>query len=296
MAALCWTVASLLWRRLPTSLSAAQLNLLKTGLAMLLQLPLALLVPGLPPLLPALLLAASGVIGITVGDSLFLAALRRLGTRRTLTLDAGGPAFTTLAGMTLLGETPGALQLVGVALISLAVLLVALRSADAPGSQAMVAHPDGAAPRLGLLLALGALACGSLGALLARAALLDGAVHPLQAAWLRLTAASLALLPWLPGLPAPGRRPRLPIRRWPLLLLATLLGTSAGISLQQTALAGLPGGLAVALLSTAPVMALPLAWWLEADRPGWRGVLAALSALAGVALVVLSRASGAPGG
>jgi DME family drug/metabolite transporter len=56
--------------------------------------------------------------------------------------------------------------------------------------------------------------------------------------------------------------------------------------LQQVALAGLSGGLAVALMSTAPVMALPLAWWLEGDRPGWRGLFAASAALAGVSLVV----------
>lgn len=76
------------------------------------------------------------------------------------------------------------------------------------------------------------------------------------------------------------------MRRWPLLLLATLLGTSAGIVLQQAALAGLSGGLAVALMSTAPVMALPLAWGLEGDRPGWRGLWAALASLVGVSLVV----------
>jgi drug/metabolite transporter (DMT)-like permease len=79
--------------------------------------------------------------------------------------------------------------------------------------------------------------------------------------------------------------PRPAGRRWPWLLLATLLGTSVGIQLQQVALAGLPGGLAVALLSTAPVMAVPLAP-LEGDRPGLIGVLAALAALVGVMLVV----------
>ena len=55
--------------------------------------------------------------------------------------------------------------------------------------------------------------------------------------------------------------------------------------LQQTALAGLPGGLAVALLSTAPLMALPLAR-MEGDSPGWVGVAAALAGLLGVSLVV----------
>jgi len=300
-AALCWTLASLLWRRLPTSLSAARLNLLKNLLALAMLVPLLLAYPQAwpPSPRPLLLLAASGVVGIALGDSLFFAALRRLGTRRTLTIDAGGAAVTTLAGVALLQERPGLQQGLGVGLISLAVLLVARRAPvsedPAAGNPTADHQAAGAAGSLGggVLLALGALACGSLGALLARAALLEGAVSPLQATALRLAAACLALLPLLPGLPRPGSRPRLPQRRWPRLLLATLLGTTAGIGLQQTALAGLPGGLAVALLSTAPVMAVPLAWWIEGDRPGWRGVVAALAALVGVALVVVSPAAGA---
>ena len=41
-AALCWTLASSLWRRLPTSLGPGQLNLLKHLVALALQLPLLL--------------------------------------------------------------------------------------------------------------------------------------------------------------------------------------------------------------------------------------------------------------
>jgi drug/metabolite transporter, DME family len=143
-----------------------------------------------------------------------------------------------------------------------------------------------AAQRLGVLLALGALLCGSGGALLARAALRAGELDPLQSAVLRLAAASLVLLPLLRGVPASPPRPRPAQRRWPLWLAATLLGTSAGIALQQTALQQLPGALAVALMATAPVMALPLAP-LEGDRPGVVGVLAALLALGGVSCVVV---------
>jgi DME family drug/metabolite transporter len=272
-------VASLLWRRLPTSLGAGQLNLLKNLLAVGLQLPLVLAGPWQASPRSLALLALSGIVGIALGDGLFFAALRRLGTRRTLTLDAGGPAVTALAGMALLGEVPGPAQWLGLALISLAVLLVVRRGCE--GSAAL----PGERPGIGVLLALGALVCGSAGALLSRAALTDGGPTPLQAATVRLAAASLVLLPLLPGLIAPRRSPRPARPRWPLLLTATLLGTSAGIVLQQTALAGLPGGLAVALLATAPVMALPLAR-LDGDRPGILGVIAALVALAGVSLVV----------
>ena len=283
-AALCWTLASSLWHRLPTSLSAVQLNLLKNLLALVLLAPALVLQPWRVGWEPLLLLAASGVLGIALGDSLYFAALRRLGTRRCLTLDAGGPAVTAVAGFLWLAEWPSPLQWLGVGLISLAVLLVA-RQKPERSPAAGLAVPA-AAQRLGVLLALGALLCGSGGALLARAALRAGELDPLQSAVLRLAAASLVLLPLLRGVPASPPRPRPAQRRWPLWLAATLLGTSAGIALQQTALQHLPGALAVALMATAPVMALPLAP-LEGDRPGVVGVLAALLALGGVSCVVV---------
>ena len=282
-AALCWTLSSALWRRLPTSLSAAQLNLLKNLLALLMLAPLLALQPWRAGPTPLALLAASGVLGIALGDSLYFAALRRLGTRRSLTLDAGGPAVTAVAGFLWLAEWPSPVQWLGVGLISLAVLLVARQKGEQGEAAGLLSAP--AAQRLGVALALGALLCGTGGAVLARAALREGGLDPLQAAGLRLAAASLVLLPLLRGLPSAPPRPRPAGRRWPLWLAATLLGTSAGIVLQQMALQQLPGALAVALLATAPVMALPLAP-LEGDRPGATGVLAALLALAGVSCVV----------
>ncbi|MCP9882902.1 EamA family transporter [Cyanobium sp. Alchichica 3B3-8F6] len=282
-AALCWTLASGLWRRLPTSLGPAELNLLKNLIALALQLPLLLGSAQALPLGPTGLLLLSGVLGIALGDSFYFAALRRLGTRRTLTFDAGGPAVTAAAGCLLLAEWPGPRQWLGIALISLAVVVVARQRPMAEAGGGLEAHQ-----RLGVVLALAALLCGGAGALLARAALRTSGLDPWHAATLRLLAATLVLLPLLGRLMTHLRRPRPrpPGRRWLLVLAATLLGTSAGIGLQQLALARLPGGLAVALLATAPVMAVPLAP-LEGDRPGAPGVLAALLAVLGVVLVAL---------
>jgi drug/metabolite transporter (DMT)-like permease len=277
-AALCWTLASSLWRALPTSLSAGQLNLLKNLLAAALLWPLVWGRPWAMAPQQVLLLGLSGVVGIAMGDSLYFAALRRLGTRRTLTLDAGGPAVTAMAGMVWLSERPTGLDWLGLVLITSALLLVATRQTG-PGESARRQWQ-------GVVMALGALLCGSSGALLSRAALRDFSVDPLQSALMRLLAATVVLLPLLMTLPRGGLGPKPAHWRWPLALLATLLGTTAGIALQQTALQRLPGGLAVALLATAPVMALPLAA-LEGDRPGWRGWCAALLALAGVSCVVL---------
>lgn len=285
-AALCWTLASGLWRRLPTSLGAAELNLLKNLLA------LGLLAPpliwsfhqpagglALPPQALAVMLV-SGALGIAAGDSCYFAALRRIGTRRALTIDAGGPAVTAAAGALWLAELPRLSQWLGIGLISLAVLLVALQR-PAGGCQ----------PRqqlVGVLCALAAVGCGVAGALLARSVLRGELLSPLLAAGLRLVGGSLALLPLLPPLARKlvrSPRPHPAQRRWLLVLAATLLGTSCGIALQQLALSRLPAGLAVALLATAPVLALPLGRW-EGDRPGLVGGAAAALALLGV--VVLS--------
>ncbi|MFM7643014.1 MAG: EamA family transporter [Cyanobium sp.] len=283
-AALCWTLATLLWRRTPLTLSATQLNLCKTLLAFLLQLPLLALVQwpaGQEK--PLLILAVSGVVGIAAGDSLFFGALRRLGTQRSLTLMAGGPALTAIAGLVALGEQPRPPQWLGIGLICLAVGLVA---GQRPQPGPLASTP---LPWAGLALALAAMACGSAGALLARSALRSGEVPALLAASVRLGGATLVLAPALAQLGGwPPRPSLLPVPRqklpWPSLVVATLLGTSLGILLQQMALAGLPGGLAVALLSTSPVMALPFAR-LEGDRPGRRGLVAALAATVGVSLV-----------
>ena len=127
LAALCWTISSGIWRRVPTSLSALQLNLLKNLIGGLTLLPV-LFWPGAwqgvsAPTLAALLV--SGALGIALGDSFYFAALRRLGTRRSLTLDAGGPALSALLAQLTLAESLQPQQWLAIALISLAVLIVA---------------------------------------------------------------------------------------------------------------------------------------------------------------------------
>lgn len=282
-AALCWTLASFCWRRLPSSLGAAELNLLKNALGLTFLLPLQLLDWQSLPAAAWLLLGASGVLGIAAGDSLFFAALRRLGTRRTLTIEAAAPVVTTLAGLALLAEWPSPAQLLGLALVCAAVVLVARRQGGA-GSATTMPLPT----RQGVMLALLAVLCASGGALLARQVLAAQSIPPWQAASIRLGAATLVQVPLAPALLGAACArvgPRPAHRRWPWVLLATLLGTTLGIALQQSALARLSLGQAMTLMATAPAMAVLLAP-LDRDRPGFSGLLAALLAALGVWLVV----------
>ena len=122
-----------------------------------------------------LLLALSGVVGIAAGDSFYSAALRRLGTRRILTIDAAGPAVAALGGAFGLAELPAAGQWFGLALITVALLLVAWQRPEA-------GRADGGELQ-GLVMALAALLCGTTGALLSRAALRIDGLDPFGRPW-----------------------------------------------------------------------------------------------------------------
>ena len=79
-AAAFWAVASILYHRAGAHFSALQMNLIKGAIASPLLFGMSALF-GAPLVFSAglWLLALSGVIGITVGDSCHFAALRRLG-------------------------------------------------------------------------------------------------------------------------------------------------------------------------------------------------------------------------
>lgn len=268
-AALAWTLASGLWRSLSNQGSALALNAAKNGMASLIFLPVLLTFPWGSNGSAVGLLLLSGVVGIAAGDSFYLAALRMLGTRRTLTVEAIGPVLASLGSVVLMGEVLAPQAWIGAAMVTSAVVLVAGPS-DAMGR-------DGA----GLVLALLAVVSGLGGAFLAREVLISSALTPLQTASVRLCGGWVGLLPWL-------RLNNESIQNWisPLgvrMIVATVLGTNLGIVLQQFVFQQMAVGPGVTLMGTAPVMAL-LIGRFEGDPIQPRGIAAALLAVAGVAL------------
>ena len=279
-AAMAWTGASALWRSLSGRMSAIRLNAMKNGLASLLFLPALLTLPRNIEWEAILLLLLSGLIGIAAGDSFYLGALRRLGTRRTLTVEASGPVLASIAGVLVLGESLRVKTALGALLVSSAVVLIALQAKETSQSD-----PNDISANLGpgLLLAFTAVICGLSGAFLARHVLISTDLSPLQTATIRLLGGWLGLLPLLKGIR--GRTGLTQREQWKL-LLATVIGTNGGILLQQVVLQSMPVGEGVTLMATAPVMAL-FVGRMEGDPIQLSSVAAAVLALAGVACTSL---------
>lgn len=77
-------------------------------------------------------------------------------------------------------------------------------------------------------------------------------------------------------------------RAWGWVLANSLFGPVLGVSCFQWALKTMPSGLVLPVVATTPIMVIPLAFWLEGDRPDARTLLGAVVAVGGVAALSLA--------
>ncbi len=143
LSAAAWAGAVILFRISGKRVSPVPLNLFKNVIALGIFL---LVMPALgKPILPAAtagrygLLLASGILGIAVSDTLFLAALNILGAGLTAIVDCFYSPFIIILSYFFLGERLRGWQIAGVLLIIAAVLTVARKSGEENGH---IRRPD----------------------------------------------------------------------------------------------------------------------------------------------------------
>ena len=274
----------MVYARMGRQVSPLALNLGKGLVAIvLLSLTLALqsqFIPTFPASSLGLLLL-SGVVGIGLGDTVYLEALRYLGARRTLLLGTLAPPLTACLALLWLQETLAIAAGFGMALTIIGVVWVISERAPIPYDV-----PQNL--RRGVSFALLAALAQAGGAVLSRAALADTVVRPLWGAFLRLGAglvilglwglARRRLLAWLQELS--------PKSIWFPLLLASFGGTYLGIWLQQVGLKYTAAGISQTLGATSPLFVLPIAAALG-ETISVRAILGAFIAVSGVAALFI---------
>ena len=281
-AAFIWAVATFLYARTGNQAPALFLNLIKGSLAvMMLGLTILVLGDAVPTLTASqwMWLAGSGVVGISIGDSAYFSAIKRVGPSQTLLIESLAPPLTGVLALCFLEEAIGFWAWTGIFLTMSGILWVVTEH-----------RPQGRPNLPGIGFAALAALCQAGGMVMSRQVMVSSSITPLWAALVRLAAASLVLWTVLPLL-----KPELILRRdswraigtarhgWMLFILAVFLGTFLGIWLQQASLKLTSAAIAQTLISVSPLFALGLAR-LSGHKVSRRSLVGALVTLAGVAL------------
>ncbi|MCX6956097.1 MAG: DMT family transporter [Verrucomicrobia bacterium] len=241
----------------------------------------------------------SGVIGMGLGDLGVYGALPYLGSRLTVLMTQCLAAPLAALGEWLwLGTRLTAPQILW-GLVILGGVAVALM----PGKSS---PPKVKIKPVGFLFGLLAAAGQGFGALVSRKGVdvavaagesahnatfgLNAAYHRILAglvftgAWF-LVLRAVRRLPAFVGVTDPAERRR--ARLW--MLANGLAGPVLGVGCYQWALATTPSGIVLPIAATTPLLAIPIAFWLEGDRPPRRALVGGVIAVAGCIALTLAK-------
>jgi len=283
IASLFWAVSVVLFRSPIAAWGARTANLVKCLLGTV------LLVATLPffggpmvfasiPQRDLWVIAVSGLVGLTIGDTLLFAAINRLGAHKTLVLHTFAPVFAGLLAA-IAGERLSAVQLGGAAVVVVGVVVVV----GAGGSRA---NGERNLALGGITLAVLAAFCQGAGIVLAKEGL--GTLGAMPATLVRLAAGTAGLLAAAAatgGLAklAPAFRDSSPMRR---MVPATFLGTYLALMLMMFGVASAPATVAAVLLATSPIFSLVIEAVADRRKPTTLAVLGTVVAVLGVAVLV----------
>ena len=241
----------------------------------------------------------SGVIGMGLGDLGVFAALPLLGSRITVLLTQCLAAPLAAIGEWLWLGTTLTFAQVAWGLVILAGVAIAITPSRASPPRVKV-RP------IGFLFGFIA-ACGQgFGALVSRKGVnvadavgeaAHNATFGLTAAYQRILAGLIFVVIWFTVLRLLKRLPAAPAdatpaerRKSSLWMLANgLAGPVLGVGCYQWALATTPSGIVLPIAATAPLLSIPIAFWLEGDRPPRRAILGGVLAVAGCIALTAAR-------
>ena len=284
VAALMWTVNGVIMEKNGVGLDGGALNLGRIILGLLMITAAALLLGfGALPLGAGiqgwLWLLLSGLIGFALGDTLLVKGFLMIGARQTLLVLSFAPVLTAVLGYVFFGETLSALNLFGMLLVLLGIaIVIGLKD------NGVAAVPDRAK---GLTFAFIASLAQAFGTVASKMGLQG--MEPLAATQVRLIGGLLGMgviflldRRWkhlLDVIRSPGGRLTI--------LSGAVLGTLFGVVLSMMAIRWSKAAVASTLMSTMPVLILPISVFILKEKLRPKDLFGAALSFAGSAVLFL---------
>lgn len=228
-------------------------------------------------------LSISGIIGLVIGDSFLFKAYRQIGARLSIILMSFAPGLSAIMGYFFLSERISFLGVLGMVVTIMGIIIVVSernQSSQAKYNMSPIGFFNGF---------MGA--AGQAGGLVfAKLAFDQGDINGFVATFIRILSAVIIFLPVLlifGKYKSPIKTYTNNIKALGSTLTGTVFGPYLGITFSMIAVANTNVGIASTLMSTMPVLMLPLVKYFYKDKLGWRSIIGAFVTVAGVAILFL---------
>ncbi len=232
-----------------------------------------------------ILLILSGIIGLSLGDACLFQAYVLIGPRLSLLIFTVWPIMAAAIAWLFLSEKLGLLAVIGI-FITVAGMVWVTVERNTDGNQK--SHHERKKMKLGIVLALGGAAGQAIGLVLAKGGMGE-TLPPLPATFIRMLAAVIAI--WLFGIVRGDLREakaKLSDKRAMLLAFGgAIVGPFLGVWMSLVAVQHTNTGVAAAIMSTVPVLVIPLVIIFYKEKVSMRAMLGAVITAGGVALLFL---------
>jgi drug/metabolite transporter (DMT)-like permease len=236
-------------------------------------------------------MGVSGIVGLGIGDFALFSAFVMIGPRRALLLMALAPVCSVIAGYLILGEVLGLWAGIGIVITLSGIIIVILEREKGTNERSLLNRQK----KYGILLGIVGGVGQGVGLVISKYGMVTVADDPsvpldsLSATLIRMLVG--AIFVWICVI-AMGKLPEMKksISDKHALKLTSggaFLGPFLGVWLSMVAVTYTQAGIAMTLMSLMPVIIIPTVWILYREKTNWRGVIGAVVAVVGVAILFL---------
>ncbi|ROL61593.1 DMT family transporter [Bacteroidetes/Chlorobi group bacterium ChocPot_Mid] len=283
-AALLWSCSSFVFTAATFRIGTIQLNISRMIIASLL-LVITLMILGIRFEISEeqlIYLSLSGFVGLVIGDSFLFKAFNLVGPRISLLLLSFNPAFAAIFAFFLLGEVLSFFAIIGMIITLLGITIVVLEKHSNESKFKVT--------KFGIFCGFMSAIGQGVGLVLAKMAFQNGDIHYLVATFIRIASAVVIMLPFallFKKYSNPFKVFSEDKKALGLVSLGAVIGPYLGITLSFIAIIYTHVGIASTLMSTMPIIMLPMSKIIYKEKLSIKAVVGAFIAVTGVAILFL---------
>ena len=287
LAALCWSVSSLISADITRSIGAFAFNRIRLFFVSLMLIAYTFYLNTWETINLEFLITIvlSGIIGIFLGDTFLFVALQKIGPRRNNIIFSLAAPFTVVLNIIFLKQIMSFNQLIGCFIVFIGVV-IAISYGDPSNKNHKWEKIEGSL-YLGIIFGILAALCQAIGLIMMKPILNAGA-DPIASATIRTTISFIFLsLTFFVNLEIFKSKKKINLKIIYQSIFSGFLGMALGMSLLLIALKNADAGIVATLSSTSPIIVLFLIWILTKKIPSLGAWLGTIIAILGTGLIFI---------